>query len=556
VARTGIASRFLLGDRDLSPFGRLALNLALGLASLAFVLGGLRAGGQALHTVVDAQSDLHRLGRSPTPLERTLGLVRQRAVVGTDTPPLGLSQLEHQHYVSGKNGGWRTDATLTESRLASLDIDGTRYTFASDRVALQFEPTEYKVLDPSYVATHLGDVVAAFPSGGRIRAQYANAGTPVFVEGCVVGPGVLGACRAGLVGREPLPLTLTLGDAGSGQPRIDHAANKLLLKLVWAGLGLLVPMLWLWFFLRARPVVDGLLQHTDKADTTPAIHWELGLIPVPLVMAAVQGFVAWRATPFSAWSLYRGGYTFAVAVACAAVALAATVWRRRMRLERAMQPVLDAKAATLREARGDRVEVCATVSPNAPTVLGPISQKPRAWLWISVWETSSLGKTTQTTRAFLQTRPSSIPVRDASGEGDVDPDGVEPDVRALVRQFRHGSERALTERLRADFGITLSPSHTHIRWWVEEGYLEPGEALYLLGACRRVEDPRAIASYRGDASRALLHAGAGQLILHAGTERSLLSLLRRELTLLQLLGAALVGTALSLLGLSLLLVAQ
>ncbi len=556
MARTGFPSRFLLGDRGLPPGGRLVLNAFLGMLGVGVVLAGLVAGSKAFCEVVDPNSELHRLHRPLSARERAAGLVRQTAVVSAATPEFGLCRIEHQHYVSGKNGGWRTDYTAHEYRQASLLLDGVPHTLAPYGDALRFVPARSFGVDAGRVTQQLPDVVEQFPRGGRLRAQCAEANTPVFVEGCLVQPGLLGRCPAGLLGAEAAPVTLTLGDGGNGQPRVDRAANRTIAQFSGAALGLLLTMAWLWFVLRARPVVDALLRRVDGPKEAPPRHWELALLVPPIALVMAQGVAVWGTPPYASWSVFQGGYTFAAAVSCGALLLAASVWRRRLRLDRAMWPILDAPTVSIREARGGVVELCATVSPDAPTVLGPISRAPRAWLWIAVWETCYVGKQTFTTRAVVHARPRTFPVRDASGEGEVDPDGVEPDLRAVVRWFKHGQEPELTKRLLTEFGIELRPSGTHVRWMVEEGYLERGEPLYLLGSCQRVDDPKAVASYRGDATRPVVRGGDGALILHAGDEGSLLGILRRERRWLDLLGAALVGVSVSLLGLSLVLLAK
>ena len=76
--------------------------------------------------------------------------------------------------------------------------------------------------------------------------------------------------------------------------------------------------------------------------------------------------------------------------------------------------------------------------------------------------------------------------------------------------------------------------------------LDPGEALYVLGQCRRVEDPKAAGSYRADSTMAVVGGDSNdRIIVHAGDERSLLRSIGLERTYLDLLTAALAGVAVS-----------
>jgi hypothetical protein len=509
---------------------------------------GLLAGLSALVRAIDPQSELHRLERPVTAAERSRGVVRGAAVVSPETPTMGLCRIEHQHYVSGKNGGWRTDATYVISQQATLVREGTRYHLAFSAGGGPFEPLRMEVIADGTVATHLPDVAARYRQG-RYRQHCAPPGALVFVEGCRAAEGLLSDCAPGVLGAERAPLRITTGSGGHAQPRIDEVAATMTTEIAGAAMALLAVLGWIWFVLRARPVVDPLLARAGLSAPTTTPPRELALVLVPLAVAAVQGVVAWSAPEGSPASVFQGGYTFAVAVSCGAILLAAAVHRRRVRLESAMRPVLAAPTVSLREARGEMVELCVRTTAEAP-VVGPVSGKRRAWVRVVVYETYTFGKQSLTVQVAASARPRRIAVQDASGEGEVDPEGAEPDLRAVRKQFRADRDPALLARLLADFDITLAPRSGHTRWTVEESFLDPGEAVYLLGDARRVDDPKAAASYRGDATRPVVGGHHQGLILHAGDERSLLALLRRESRWLDLLGAASVGLALSVVGLA------
>lgn len=531
----------------MSTSGRLLLTGLLLLVGVCLGLAGLLAGLSALVRAVDPQSELHRLMRPVTASERSRGVVRGAAVVSPDTPTMGLCRIEHQHYVSGKNGGWRTDATFVTSQRATLVLEGTRYHLDFSAGGGPFEPLRMEVAVDSSVAEHLPDV-AVQHSQGRYRQHCAPPGARVFVEGCRAAEGLLSDCAPGVLGAERTPLRITTGSGGHAQPRVDEVAATMTTEIAGAAMTLLAVLGWIWFVLRARPVVDPLLARAGaSAPATPPR--ELALVLVPLAVAAVQGVVAWSAPVGSSASVFQVGYTFAVAVSCGAILLAAAVQRRRVRLESAMRPVLAAPTVSLREARGEMVELCVRTTADAP-VVGPVSGRARAWVRVAVYETYTSGETSLTVPVAASARPLRIAVQDASGEGEVDPEGAEPDLRAVRKQFRGDRDPTLLQRLQTDFGITLAPQPGHTRWTVEESFLDPGEAVYLLGDARRVDDPKAAASYRGDATRPVVGGHHQGLILHAGDERSLLALLRRESRWLDLLGAASVGLALSVVGLA------
>lgn len=128
----------------MSTTGRLLLTGLLVLVGLCLGATGLVAGLSALVRAIDPQSELHRLRRPVTAAERSRGVVRGAAVVSPETPTMGLCRIEHQHYVSGKNGGWRTDATYVISQQATLVLEGTRYHLAFSAGAAPSSPFAWR----------------------------------------------------------------------------------------------------------------------------------------------------------------------------------------------------------------------------------------------------------------------------------------------------------------------------------------------------------------------------------------------------------------------------
>jgi len=69
----------------------------------------------------------------------------------------------------------------------------------------------------------------------------------------------------------------------------------------------------------------------------------------------------------------------------------------------------------------------------------------------------------------------------------------------------------------------------HVRFIVEERFVTPTEALYVLGHVERVHAEQARSGYRHAPTSAVIRAtGDSKLFVHAGSERSLLSGIRLE----------------------------
>jgi len=269
-------------------------------------------------------------------------------------------------------------------------------------------------------------------------------------------------------------------------------------------------------------------------------------VALTLVLALAQGVVVWTAATGSAASRGRPGYVFGL-LACATAALfALAVRHRRQNLERAMAPVREAQTVPLRDARGGVVELAVSVRDDGAPAAGVLDARPHAWVEVRVEETVAVGKQQVTQLVARKYWPALIPVSDASGSGLIDPSHAEVDLRSTVKTYKQGSSVELARTLAQSPIGTLNPSAGHLRWTVEQSVLDPGESLYVLGPCRRIEDPKAASSYRMDSTMAAVGGtAADRIILHAGDERSLLRSIGLERTYLDLLTAALAGVALS-----------
>ncbi len=535
MARTGFHSRFTFGEKGMGPGGRVALTLVALFFGLILVGVGLFLGARAVKASLDPSDALFRLSRPASGEGPTL-----RGTVTVQAPERAFCHVQHQHYVSGKNGGWRTDWRGNVFRGTTVLHGGRSYALEVEGYTTTFEPSRTHVVPDG--ARVWGPRFESLPGGGRVVEQCLIPGERVFIEACRL-PG-----RAWALGDCPsYPMRLTQGDGGSGQPRVDARANRLAAQLSGGALAALALLLWGWFLVRSRPLSEALRRRAGVAEAEFPVAVVSAAVGLPVAFAIAQGFIVGGASEDSSWDYFQGGYTFGAAVVCFALAVAYLVYARRRSLDVAMRPVRDAPTGRLADARGGVVELAVTVAPDSPVVVGPVSGRPHAWLRVVVDEVIQNGKQVHVRRAAAWCSSPGIPVRDASGAGVLDVTHAEFDLRARVATVKHGRRHDLLGGVSRLTGAALRPSGNHLRWIIEEGFVDPGESLYALGDCRRVEDPSAAASYRADATRPVVGGGRGaKLIVHAGDERSLLASLRRERALLDLVGAAFVGLAASL----------
>ena len=537
MARTGFGSRFLLGQRNVGLAGRVLLTAFVGALALAFCGGGLVSTARGLSEVLDPGAPMYRLhlttdGRGPQSGNLHLRSDTLRAP-SDERPP--FCQVQHEHYVSGKNGGWRLDASWRRSAGAVVEAQGLSILPGEPVVFDPFDPLVVGPADEAWFRTVLADV----PPGGRLRAHCVANGETVFVEGCTHGM-VLTSCAS-------VPLTITTGD-GTAQPRIDAHASAIAGRLAFGASALVMALAYLWYVMRARPLADALLRRAGPVPPFAAWPQVVGIATLTALTALAQGLVVWSASAGSAASRGRPGYVFATLVCAASAVLALVVRHRRQNLDRAMAPVREAETVPLREARGGVVELAVSVRDVGAPVTGVLDSKPHAWVELRVEETCVRGRQQVTRLAARSFWPALIPVADASGDGLLDPAHAELDLRSTVKSVKHGSGSALSMALAQSPIGPLRPTEGHLHWTVEQSVLDPGEALYVLGQCRRVEDPKAAGSYRMDSTMAAVGGTeAERIIVHAGSERSLLRSIGLERSYLDLLTAALAGVAASLL---------
>lgn len=530
MARSGFGSRFLVGQRGTSPWIAALLTLLLLVVALPL---GAAAGVYAergLREALDPDSPMHRL--QPGAGSRAGGRVRAslpvRAVDGNEPP---LCEVVHEHYVSGKNGGWRRDASWSRSAGA---VVGANVTVAPEE-PVRFDPLDMIVANDErevWLRTVLRDV----PSGGRLRAHCVSSGETVFLEGCSLTGEQLAGCGSDA-------LTITTGD-GTAQPRIDAHASTVAGQLAGGALALVAVLGYLWYAVRSRPLAEALLRRAGPVPTFDRWPQVFGVVGVAALCALGQGVMVWTANAGDALSRGRPGYLVGLLACAVAGVLAVVVRYRRKNLDLAMAPVLAAPTVPLGQARGGVVEVVVTVRGDARPVQGVFDGAPHAWVDVRVDEVVQSGKSQVTQRHKRECWPARVPVADESGDGWLDLTHAELDLRSRVTTFKQGGRPPLAAALANSPVGALRAGGLHVRWIVEESVLDPGERLYVLGQCKRIEDPKPAGSYRADATVPVVGGSAdARLVVHAGTERTLLRSMGLERGYLDLLTGALATVA-------------
>lgn len=534
MARTGFHSRFTIGDNGMTPFGRAALTLLLMAFAIPVAIVGASYGVNAVGAVLDPSDELYRLTRRPP---AGSSIVRGTATVATDMPARAFCHVTHEYYRSGKNGGWRTDwhgnvwsggAVLFEGRRFELNVVGYDSAFSPARTRVV--PDGYAVWAPRF---------DSLPQGGRVTEQCLSPGERVFVEGCRQSD------RAWVLGRcAHYGLTITQGDNGSGQARIDGRAGQLAVWFSAGAFALLMVFGYAWFIVRARPLsaaLDRREGHRPKKLSSVLIGAVFG---VPICFLATQLVVSSAEPGSSAWSYFQIGYTFGASGVAVAILLAVLVYRRRQSLRRALQPVLDAPTVALSKAFAGVVELAVTVPESVATVAGPVSRIPHAWMRFQVQEIRQVGKNRLAYPVFTSVTSPELPICDASGTGALDTAHADFDLRADVLVVKPGKHEEVLQAITALTRFRFERSANHVFWVIEESYVDRGENLYVLGECRRIEDPSAEGTYRMAGTLPVVGGRSeSPLIVHAGTERTLLASLRRERTLLDLMFVTIVGLA-------------
>ena len=176
--RTGTRYRLLLPTIGQGRVANVLINLLLALLAAGLLLGCASVAVRSMREATSPAGVLRRLLRDPTEVDRAAGRTWGPATLRTsDAGP--LCYVERQHYVSGKNGGWRTDSWIWTGADPMLELG--RATFRLNLRALDFDPRNPEVVADE--AVHRARV--RFTPGGRLREQCLHDGASAFADLCV-----------------------------------------------------------------------------------------------------------------------------------------------------------------------------------------------------------------------------------------------------------------------------------------------------------------------------------------------------------------------------------
>jgi hypothetical protein len=524
--RTGTRYRLLLATAGQGRFVNAFINLFIALMAAFALLGCGLAATRSLREATAPSSVLRRLLRDPTEVDLAGGRTWGAATLRTSDAG-AVCLVEHQHYVSGKNGGWRTDSWSWIGADPMLELG--RSTFRLNLQAVEFDPR-----DPDVVADESAHRARInFVPGGRLREQCLHDGATAFADLCVTpGAHTTGRCS------DDSTSTLTLGQ-GSPAARIRQHANSAAAGLTAALLAAALLAAYVWRAVRRGAIVEalGAWSRAPTPGSRAPVWLGIAAVEVLVLVAAIA-----LATTRSVIPHYVSGYVFAsVVLGVVAVGLVVAHDRRRT-VERAIEPVVAAETARLAQVGEGMAELEVRVRADAPTVTFE-GLPPCAFLRVNVQRVVAVGRSVQLVPLHTASWPATVPVEDPSGGGLLDPQGASFDLRARFFHVSGADAIALLHRLaETPFGRTGAEQSAVVSLEVEVSYLEPGERLYLLGHIHRVEDPSASTTYRAMGTLPVIAAtGEAQLAVHAGREATLLRGLTAERVYLQAATAALVG---------------
>jgi hypothetical protein len=515
--RTGRRFRFAIPIQGASRVGAGILSslvLILGLVLCAVLADVARDG---LTGLFDNDGTLHRLRYGSSAEELRAGRVTGTGYFnGRETPPVCYAA--HQYYVSGKNGGWRTDYTAWLTEGATLTLRDR--TWAVDHQFIDFEPLETSVAGPDFEFA-LRRRANGFPDAGRVVYACVDQGAYAFVDACVDDRlGRLVTCPGGG------STVVTRGSATSA-PRVRQMANGFAARLS-AGLLLLVALsLYVWRAARAGTLVDALRGWSTAPETpsrTPII--------AALVSAAVLVWLIVLARTVGhhgADEPYLAGYGFGASTLAGALIALLYLRDRRVKLSLAMAPCIAAETSRLARVGDGPAELAVRVRNDAPTVTLR-DHPPHAFVRVSVKRIVQSGRNQVTVPFRTVAWPETLPVEDPSGPGVLEMKGAEVDLRANFRVLRGDDARGLLASYGSTpFGDQSMNAMPFTAIEVEESFADAGEKLYVLGTIHRVQDPDANTQYREMSTVPVIGTREPtKLAVYAGSEGALVASLRRE----------------------------
>jgi hypothetical protein len=324
--------------------------------------------------LVDEIPELIRLYRTPARFEGTVGspvwgVARLRAA---ETPTaLGpFCEVLHEHYVSGKGGGWRIDDDWIFRTSPGVEFpNGELLPISVQHASMPGTPYEIATAAEEAEVRKRAPRIA---SGGRLRLRCARPDAPVFVDGCIVREDPAGSSSAS-VSREPQVPTLgpCPGDSRlaffkrvvapkplavtAAPPGIDPRAVRLrdAVAMVPGRLGLLATLLALplFFWLRGRRgwgMIEVLRAHHGRPEKSFAVP-----AGIALVILLVETLMVGNCTAEITWLSATGALVPPVLFALVAA------WMSRMAIDvDALLTPTEALATTpLASAEGEEVEL-------------------------------------------------------------------------------------------------------------------------------------------------------------------------------------------------------
>jgi len=524
--RTGTRYRLLLPTHGTGRVGNALINFFLAFLAAGLLLGCATVAVRSMRAATSPAGVLRRLLRDPTEVDVAAGRTWGPATLRTsDAGPLCF--VERQHYVSGKNGGWRTDSWAWTGADPMLELG--RVTFRRNLQALAFDPREPAVVADE--AVHRARI--NFAPGGRLRAQCLYDGTSAFADLCVA-PGAHTAGRCA----DDSATTLTLGH-GSPAARVRKHANSAAAGLTAALVAAALLAAYVWRALRRGAIVEalGAWSRAPLPGSRAPMWVGLGAAVALACAAAIAVATARTVIPH-----YVSGYVFAAFVLAAVAAGLVAANDRRRKVTRAIEPVEAAETSRLARVGEGMAEIEVRVRADAPTAEVP-SVGSFAFVRVDVKRAVAVGRSVTLVHLHTASWPATVPVEDPSGVGLLDPADATLDLRARFVQASGAAAVALLDRLaQTPFGRTGAEQDPNVSIEVEVSYLLPGDALYLLGHIRRVEDPSASTTYRAMGTLPVITATEGaQLAVHAGREATLLRGLATERVYLTLAMCGLAG---------------
>jgi hypothetical protein len=419
-------------------------------------------------------------------------------------------------YVAQKIKSGKTSYTLwsgTVPAQAGLLVEGQEYRLSTADAL--WKPLNLD--DTSSTREAVWRFLRGVEPGGWFEDLCVESGAPLFVEGCLIEPRLLGDCPDS-------PLLLTAGP-GSIQPRIDELASGALLEVSLLWLAGLLFLLLVANFWRDIPVIERIAQWNQPA---PLNRFEmyLGLF--------LSGYVA---VFLLHWLLQLNSYYFLNHYAAGAFVSGLIVLLGLLgfielldqlhRIKSALRLVSLSSLTPLRhlQSKGQQVALEVKVRPDAPLCRGPLTKEDYPWWRVFTEESFEVKKKTQTTSKNISS-PNLISIVDESGEGLLDL------CNAYVFLNAHYQLSYKNNTLHTF--APLRPFQSKVRIFTEESYLTPNETLFILGQVSKLSAADRDSSIYRDTANTPTIGGAEKLIVCAGPRGALVSLLKRELLRLEL----------------------